>query len=183
MMSQRPTSHLGAVRSGGDTIPIRGMDEVDFARSTNWEFSTTAAAPWVATWNGDSPLEVPLRWVLVAGSNRSDLATAEDLVKYMRWWHSWSAGDYQPKGDATITTPPPKVDVVIGGFFTASGILKNTSATPKKPWIGSGLELPMAITFSGTFVPLPGYNGNTTDIAVLSKAYGRSSIKTRFYKE
>lgn len=154
------------------------MSELELTKSTNWEFTTTVAAPFIINWQGDNPPEIPLSWTLIAGTG--EVATREDLFDMVKQWHSLAAGTYLNDGQVK---PPLKVNVVIGGFLKCSGIMKTATARIKKPWGGEGGLMPTIAEFSGVFMPLPGYDGNTVDIAKVVDAFDSKVIRQRFYNE
>lgn len=160
-------------------IPIFGMSELELTKSSNWEFTTTTASPFIANWQGDNPPEIPLSWTLVAGTG--EVATREMLFDYVKMWHAMTAASYLFGN--SVVLPPPKVSLVIGGLIKCSGIVKTATARVKRPWGGDGELLPTVAEFQGTFVPLPGYDGTTTNIASLSEAFNGESIRQRFYSE
>lgn len=145
-----------------DEVIIMGMDELPLKRSNNIDFDPVVPTPeGMATWGGAVPPTFSLNWDIVAGISEL-VPTREALYEQIKLVQSLASPSKFIEDPPTLLAPPRCI-LHIFGYIYCSGVIKESSVTPRKPWIkgelsGGGGQLPSAASFSIEFLPMRGYD-------------------------
>ncbi len=190
MPSQRKPPQSGFLRKAGDqswSIPIYGVDDMNFNRESVFDGETTITAPQIIQWKGDKIPKFNFRFKLVAGVTAKD---RKQLFDYVKIAHALNAGSYEQKGPGT---PPPPCEFALGDYVLCRGIVTSISAKVQGPWAGDDADEngvvsmnPTFATFDGEFWVVKGWESSgksvsqivNIDITKLSS----NEIRSNFYK-
>ena len=190
MPSQRKPPQSGFLRKAGDqswSIPIYGVDEMEFTHESVFDGETTIASAQVIQWKGDRPVKFNFRWKLVAGVTAKN---RQELFSYVRIAHALSAGTYESRKPGV---PPPPCEFALGDYILCNGIVTSMTAKVSGPWAGDDQDEngvasmnPTFATFSGEFWVVKGWkkegNSVTHIVEIDDQKLSSQNIKDKFYR-
>lgn len=170
-------------------IPIMGMDEMEIARSQNWDVSPLGIhASLAAVWGGSDPVEFNVNFELLAGYG--PVKDREMLYEMAKRFHAMAA---HQEGDDGLALAPPMVQLIIFRVIDQVGFFKNVRTSFLGPWGGKDLKgdsgfteaYPTVVRFSGTFCFVPGYDSNANkagvSVSLNNKNLSMNSVASSFY--
>lgn len=178
------------MRKAGDpswSIPIYGVDEMNFERESVFNSETTIAAPQIIQWKGDNPTKFNFNFKLVAGITAKN---RQELFNYVKIAHALNAGTYETGKPGS---PPPAAQFALGDYVLCNGIVTSIRVKVQGPWSGDDSDEngvasmnPTAATFSGEFWVAKGWKGEgKTQVQIVqidAQKLSSQEIKSNFYK-